>query len=460
MQKFSIALESINSTTKRKEKSTILYNYLSSLSTDDLIPICRILLNEYTTNVGQSTINSIDDTQSTLFPRTITPLEMWQLIEQLTHSSNTNLLLINEIISNATPLEKKYIKKILLNNINIGISDNTILDVLGNILNIDNLRTKYAICSDITTHITHTYTGPKIFTPIKPMLAKVQEIEEPYQIQQKVDGFRFNFHKLNDIWAIYSRRCEDISSKHMDIGEMLTTQLSTVNSIILDGELATESMNCQESRRNDAKLIPKIFDILYYNGTSLIDLPLVQRLQYLKDLNLPTSWYVTSYYGLSIEDAFNHAIDNGFEGLVIKNINEPYIPHQRKWGKIKKGIDTIDLVITGYELGNGKRENTIGSLICSIMHDNTLYEFCRVGSGLTDSEITKLHNLLQPTITSTYSNIVTCNPTYVCELEYFEISTSPTYQLGYSLRFPVYLKLRNDKSISDCTNFTDLNITK
>lgn len=458
MKQFSNALEIINSTSKRNEKKKALHNYLSTLDTPSLIAASQILLNETITNVGIHTIEGINETQTTLFTTTTSIIDFNDILKQFTHSSTTNLKIINDLISTSTPVEKKYIKKALLNNINVGMSTNTVLDVLATILNDHDLRSHYFICSDIATHIKMEYNGPKLFTPIMPMLAKVQHIDEPHLIQAKADGYRASYHKLDDVWAIYSRRCEDISSKHHELGELITQTLQHINSVILDGELITSTMTFQESLRNDAELIPKFFDILHLNGDSLIDMPLHERLFKLKSLNLPPDWHVTSYHNYSIEDAFNHAISNNYEGLIIKNLNEPYIPHQRKWGKIKHGVDTADLIITSLERGQGKRENKIGSVMCSIMYNDTLMPICKVGSGFTDEVINKLmlmHDVSADDFTAN-ETITIENPHVVIEVSYFELTVSPTYQIGHSLRFPIFEKIRYDKSINDITNFNDL----
>jgi len=460
MKQFVATLDTIANSNKKATKQSTLLEYLRTLNAEDRIVVCRILLNEKITGVGTQLFKKFRNNQATLDFTPITLQELWNSITALNKSPIHNTEVISRLMSRCTPLMKTYLVKIMLNNLSIGMSDNLVLDVIGQLTNNPEIRTHYFTCNDIELILRNNYHGIKPFQTIRPMLAKAKlQIEGDTMSELKMDGFRALFHLNNGEWRLYSRRCEDISDKIPYIGEQLHELCkhanATITSIILDMELITDSMRGQDAMNLSNNLHPVIFDILYINEVSVIDCPYYMRREELEVL-FPEEMLSKKF--TDPEVAFEYAMTNGYEGIITKGLNDPYYPHERKWLKVKRNVDTIDLAITGYTFGTGKREGKIGALICSIWFEGNLTEFCKCGSGLNDYDLEMFTKLLSNDIIETSSECVIVNPKHCVEIEFFEVSDSPSYKTGKSARFPIYKQLRSDKNISDVTRFEDLDI--
>jgi DNA ligase-1 len=278
------------------------------------------------------------------------------------------------------------------------------------------------------------------------MLAKARDdIPDNVVYEQKLDGYRINVHIADGVCKLYSRLREDVTSREYLLVSSLLDTLSC-NSIILDGEIISVDNSFQNTMKNfsDRKVV--FFDILYLNGESLVDRSLSERRTILESIN---GIEIVKQYDCLLNEAFEDSINLGFEGLVIKDINESYMPNERKWIKMKKATDTADLLVIGAEYGEGKRAGLYGSFILGALFNDKLTEICKVGSGFSDDELRKLHRLLYPyevmgdTITFEGSLGI------VFEVVYQDVTTSPSYNCGISLRFPVFKGIRDDKGRND-----------
>lgn len=462
MDVFFTTLHTIQSTPSRNVKKQILINYLKTLNMVDLTIIMNILLNNYVTNVGPALINKFNLTQTSLFPESISIVSFHESLLNLNHSVSDNSSIITYLLANSSPDSRNYIKKVLLNNINIGISTTTILDALSEVLNTD-AKTQYFIVHDISKIINRQYNGPELFNPVMSMLAKslpINQYPEHYAIEYKYDGFRHQYHKSGDNWKIFSRKPEDISHKLYNIGEYYTNVFNhyNIDNVIIDGELISPNMKFQDAVKKNSKLIPIIFDILYINNTSLIHEPYHVRRSHLHTIQTTGIKVSETFDSSELHQMYSKALLSGYEGLMIKDINEPYIPNERRWIKMKKSTDSVDLVITGAVMGDGKRTNVYGSFILSGLYNDEISPICKVGTGFTDADLNKLYTILKPyeCINSTTNEIYFENINIFVEIDYFEVTESPKYPCGKSLRFPVFKRIRTDKTIDTIQNLLNL----
>jgi len=450
MEQFAKVLDEISKVSSKKLKQSYLMGYFTKLSLPDVYIVSTILLNNYKTNVGPKQIRN-DNGQTSLFTSGKLSIEdLWDAIDKLTHSRIDNATVINELYGKSSALAQKYINKILLNNVNVGISTAIVLDSLGEVFNIEGIRRQYYICGDVPTILTRQYKGIEPFTPIFPMLAKARDdIPNNAVYERKLDGMRMLFHKKGDSWKIYSRLREDISSKEIANGNALFDKLP-YDSIILDGESISDDMVFQNAMKDNISHHIVFFDILYLNGESLVDRSFADRRIILEEVAAITGIEIVKQYDCSLNEAFEDSINSGFEGLVIKDINESYMPNERKWIKMKKSTDTADLLVIGAEYGDGKRAGLYGSFILGASDNDEIVEICKVGSGFSDDELRKLHRLL-------YSYEVVADDVIrfegsldiVFEVVYQDITVSPSYPCGISLRFPVFKGIRTDKGRND-----------
>jgi len=320
--------------------------------------------------------------------------------------------------------------------------------------------------------------GVVINRPLKMMLAQIGSgINETVKemglvaVEWKFDGARVQIHKNGNDIKIYSRKLEDVTSSLPDLVKSIQSNVFA-SSIILDGEAVAigkdkRPMAFQEVLRRlrrkydisttaiEIPLHLNLFDILYLNGESLIDIPLVDRRKKLEeacDKSIVASQTQTKDPGI-IENIYKEALQAGHEGVMLKNPGSLYSPGKRgkNWLKLKPIMETLDLVVIGGEWGEGRRTKFIGSylLACRDPDTDRLLPIGRVATGITDEQLEEMTNLFKDLLISESSNHLEFEPKIVFEVAFEEIQKSPNYESGYALRFPRLVNMRSDKSIED-----------
>jgi DNA ligase-1 len=112
-------------------------------------------------------------------------------------------------------------------------------------------------------------------------------------------------------------------------------------------------------------------------------------------------------------------------------------------------VETLDLVATGAEWGEGRRAEFLGTFELSVRTPDGFETIGNVATGITDEELADLTDLLEPHVRSEDGQTVDVAPAVVFEVGYEEIQTSPTYSSGFALRFPRFLGVRADKDLED-----------
>lgn len=237
-----------------------------------------------------------------------------------------------------------------------------------------------------------------------------------------------------------------------------------------------------------------VFDLLYLNGESLLTNSLKERREILmKNLKpIDGKFQFATFKNSSnldeLQTFLDQSVKDSCEGLMVKmlNGNESYYEpskRSRNWLKLKKdylaGVgDSLDLVVIGAYIGRGKRTGNYGGFLLASYNDDTgEYETtCKIGTGFSDEDLSSIYNKLKPTEISnakpyfvydtTNSNAVPdvwFDPTMVFEVLTADLSLSPIYKAGHheygkgiSLRFPRFIRIRDDKGIEDATNSTQI----
>ncbi|MFH1535804.1 MAG: ATP-dependent DNA ligase, partial [Patescibacteria group bacterium] len=343
--------------------------------------------------------------------------------------------------------------------------------------------------------------------PIRSQLAerlpspeKVIEKMGEVNAQRKLDGFRVQIHKNGDSIRLFSRNLEETTPMFPEIAEGARKQIKA-KTIILDSEaigfnpVSDEFLPFQETtqRRRKygisemAKKIPLkafCFDILYKDGTSLIDQPLAARLKTLNDVVkdggvLMVERGETVNQVERLQTMLDDAISKGLEGLVVKRLDSKYEAGARNfnWVKLKRHSagelkDTIDCVILGYIFGKGKRVSFGAGALLVGVYDGKKDEFVtvsKIGTGLTDEEwrqirvqSSKFRVQKKPVrVNSKIIPSVWVEPKIVIEVLADEITRSPVHTAGgkpgYALRFPRLVSFRAaDKKAEDATTIKEL----
>jgi DNA ligase-1 len=397
-------------------------------------------------------------------------------------SQREKLLAVRRLLGNAHPLEGRYLARIMLEELRIGVGEGSVRDAIAKAFEVDSALVEHAMSAlnDAGEVARLAKLGPDalrevritLFHPVRMMLAQQgtipDMIKEHGQIaaEFKYDGSRFQFHKKGNWARLYSRRLEDVTAALPDVIEKLIT--STGHDVILDGEVIAikdnkpmpfQSVLRRFRRRHDIaeaqdaiEMVPNVFDILYLDGETLIDLPLEMRRKHLESVvNRYIAPQVVSSDPLEIERTYKEALEAGHEGIMIKVPASPYSPGQRgkNWIKIKPDVDTLDLAVIGGEWGEGKRAHIFGSFLVACQDQGKLIGLSRVATGFSDEQLAEVYDLLKDRVIKKSGKEVSFEPDLVFEVGYAELQVSPTYEGGFALRFPRFIRIRDDKDITD-----------
>lgn len=398
--------------------------------------------------------------------------------------------LITSLLSQATPLETKYLIKIFTGEMRTGLHEGLMEQVVASTFDVSLQKVRHdgMVLGDIGEVAETLKTigseglekiGFKVFRPVKLMLAQTaQSVKEALKVQggktafeYKYDGARVQIHKQNGKVQIYSRRLSNVTESLPEIIKIVEQNIQT-QSAIIEGEVISLDINgfpiafqhlMRRFKRirgiaDMAKKIPLtlyLFDILYLNGESLIAKPYVERRKILTEIaeEISLTNQMVTDQPLQAEIFLKEALAAGHEGLMAKKLDSPYTPRRRgkRWLKIKTILDPLDLVITAAEYGYGRRKGWLSDYYLAV-RDPESGEFLDLGKtfkGLTDAEIIDLTKRLKESAVIEDGHRVIVIPKIVVEVAYNEIQQSPRYKSQMALRFARITRIRDDKTPQD-----------
>lgn len=400
---------------------------------------------------------------------------------------------IKRLLLDADSSEAKYIVRLLLNKMRIGVGDGTVRDALAHAFDVDVELVKRGmmVTNDVELVAETARDGGNealselsivLGRPIKPMLAtkssKTDAIADAggksgdVAVEWKYDGARLQCHVTPESIRLFSRRMVEVTDSMPDVCARLRDH-TNVSSAIIDCEVVAyasdsdgpapfqEVMTRFKRKHNVEEMTEKVqlslysFDILYVEGDSLIDSDLLKRRERLEtavsDEILAPRW--TASTAEEIARIEEESLESGHEGVMVKNPDSTYQPDNRgkNWVKIKPAVETLDCVVVGAEWGEGRRSHLLGTFMLAIQDEDTgeLQRIGKVGTGLSDAKLAELTERLKPLIESETGKNVTVTPNIVFEVGTEEIQPSPTYESGYGLRFPRFIEIREDKGVED-----------
>lgn len=425
-----------------------------------------------------------------------------------------------ELLKKASALEARYIARLVLGTLRLGVGDMTVLDALsiaftGSKEAKKKLEHAYNICPDVG-EMAEIIAGKgmkgikkinvKLGRPVRMMLAqrvkKIKAIKEKIpgklDVEEKYDGERMQIHFNGKKIRVFSRRMDDITSQFPDVVKQVKKNIKSKKCVI-EGECVAVDKNgnmlpfqklMQRRRKYDVeeyvKKIPVclyLFDLLYLKGNSYIRKGLPARQKALKKIIRETKHlkFVRRIITKEIdelENFFNRSISRGGEGIIAKKYSEDavYQAGTRGWLWIKwkqeyqKMADTFDLVIVGAYAGRGKRAGTYGALLCAVYNKkkDEFDTFCKLGSGFTDKQLKELpkklkkykikHKHARVNIKKSVKPDVYFIPSVVVEVLGAEITKSPSHTAGegLALRFPRFKNYRPDKSPEQATTVKEV----
>lgn len=415
---------------------------------------------------------------------------------------------IAELLTSASGKEAKYIVRTLLNDLRVGVADSLLVDaiVLAFFENRDGMKEKieekFDLANDSALIFDASIKGEKELDkidivpgrPIKAMLAvKVESFEEgfricgkPCAIEHKYDGFRMIINNKNGEISLFTRKLENVTNQFPDVVSAIKKNVKG-ESFILDSEVVGYDPKTKKYRPFEAisqrikrkyeieKLIEQlpveinIFDVMFYNGKSLINAPFIERRKLVekivkeKDLVVRIALQITTDSEEKARRFYEDALKIGEEGIMFKKLDAPY-KQGRKTGyivKMKPIVNDIDVVIVGAEYGTGKRAGWLTSYIVACREADKFLEIGMVSSGLKEKEeegtsYDEMTKLLKPLITDEEGNKVKVKPKLIVSVTYQNIQKSPSYSSGFALRFPRITHYRPDRNTSDIVSLRDI----
>jgi DNA ligase-1 len=198
-----------------------------------------------------------------------------------------------------------------------------------------------------------------------------------------------------------------------------------------------------------------IFDVLFQNGALLIDEPLSQRKAALQAREWSDRLVLAPFEVIEskveLEPFFEQATLRRNEGLMLKAADSAYVPGKRgmSWLKWKKALATLDVVVTGVELGHGRRHDVLSDYTFAIRRDGELLNIGKAYSGLTDAEILEMTEFFKQHTIQDFGRFRLVDPVVVLEVAFNGIQRSSRHKSGFALRFPRILRIRTDKRPED-----------
>jgi len=443
--------------------------------------------------------------QVTLFAEQLTVKKVFDNIKQLPEitgegSVDRKIASIAELLTSSTPLEAKFIVRTIIGDLRIGVAEGRLRDAIASAFNVSPevvehaymLTTDYSIVAKAVAMGGEKGLGKLVVAvghPVNPMLAqRAETIDEVLErmkgkaaFEIKLDGIRVQVHKEGDKVSLFTRRMEDYTNMFPDLVDPLRQALKPKRAIV-DGELVAidkstgKPMPFQEVLKRRRKYEIKqtieqipvelhLFDVLMSDGSVMLDESYIERRKMLEKIVKPVKnkVMVVEQQVLSkpdeIKKFMDWAIKIGHEGLLAKDLEVSYRAGRREfvWLKLKPMLETLDLVVVGGLYGKGKRAGFFGSYVLAARDEKSgkFKTVTKCGSGYTDEdlkELTKLFKKIQlekphPDVHIELDCDSYFKPNVVFEITFEEIQKSPAekHSSGYGLRFPRYVRIREDR---------------
>ena len=395
------------------------------------------------------------------------------------------------LLTRVSAHDAKFIVRVVLGSLRLGIGDPTIMDSLSKALTGDRMKLRedieraYNLCSDlgfVTKILLDKGSNAlkqfkiQVGSPIRMALAeRLPSAEDIIKkigkcaVETKYDGLRLQVHRQGEKIEIYSRNQEKMTHMFPDIIAGIKKQIKA-KSVILEGEAVAFNEETGEffpfqvtitrkrkyeieKRAKEAPLVLFTFDLLYINGKDMTEKSYVERTAALdktlsKGFTIRRAEKHITDNPKELEKFFEDNVQRGTEGIMAKRLDSPYQAGARNfnWIKLKRSYkgelqDTIDVVIVGYFKGRGMRAQFgIGALLGAVYDDksDSFKTICKIGSGLSEEKWVEIRKLLDKSriehkparVDSEIKADVWTQPRYVFTVMADEITLSPMHTAG------------------------------
>jgi len=317
----------------------------------------------------------------------------------------------------------------------------------------------------------------QFISPMKATLVSAPPQQGDWLYELKFDGFRTVAVKNGNDVRLYSRDRRDLTRQ---FPEVVSAFSAGAGRYVLDGEVLAmtggralpfqrlqQRLGRREPDRDVVAAHPVAlvaFDCLAREDEGLLDAPLRSRRAVLEALSLPAGQVRapvhTAASAAELDALFHAAQARGNEGLMVKHPDSPYASGRRgaQWLKLKRPLDTLDVVVVGAEWGHGKRRAVLSDLTFAVRDESTgaLVTIGKAYNGLTDAEIREMTERLVTLTVEDHGHYRTVRPEIVLEVAFNHLQRSARHTSGYALRFPRIVRVRADRSPADASTLADV----
>jgi DNA ligase-1 len=394
---------------------------------------------------------------------------------------------LGELLARATRIEQEFLFRLVIGELRQGAVEGVMLEAVAKAAGIpgEQVRRARMMTGDLSKVAKAALTGDaaelavlatQLFRPVHPMLAgsaddaelAIAELGEA-ALEYKLDGARIQVHKAGDQIAVYSRRLNDVTPAVPELVEAV--RALPARELILDGEVIAlradgtpHPFQTTMSRfgrkleidrlRQEVPLTPFFFDLLYLDGSALIDEPASRRLTTLHEA-VPEPMLVPRLLTSSTEEAqrfLQTALERGHEGIMAKALDAAYeAGHRgRRWLKVKPA-NTLDLVVLAAEWGHGRRHGWLSNLHLGARNpaDGRFVMLGKTFKGMTDEMLAWQTKWLLELEVARDGITVHVRPELVVEVAFNEVQASTQYPGGVALRFARVKRYRSDKNAAE-----------
>ncbi|MDR7439247.1 MAG: ATP-dependent DNA ligase [Armatimonadota bacterium] len=525
-------LEAVRGVASRREKIRLLSRFLAALPDEDLRRACTFLSGRVfpvgdprTGNLGGSAIVRVlqelagaDDRtiqeaylrwgdlgdvaqellasrrSLSLFSSSLTLEDVARALAQAAEMAGkgareARLRILRHLLAAASPLEAKYLVRILTGEIRIGLREGLLEEAIAEAFGVcpSDVRRAMLLQADpgevAVLARAGSLSGARLglFRPFRFMLAEpIFAPEEAFAeapewlAEDKYDGIRVQVHRAGDRVALYSRTLDDITGS---FPELVPDLRALAETYVADGELVAwreeralpfQALQRRLRRQDPADLVHRVpvvlmlFDLLRLGDEDLLDAPLRERRKALSALRFTDRVRLARAEEVREVEAivcrFREARERGNEGLVLKRVDAPYRPGRRGrlWLKLKEEMATLDVVVVAVERGHGKRAGVLSDYTFAVRDGAALRVVGKAYSGLTDREIAELTRWFEAHTLRDCGRLKLVEPRIVLEVAFDAVTRSDRHDSGYALRFPRIKRLRPDKSPQEASTLAEV----
>ncbi|MCX6704378.1 MAG: ATP-dependent DNA ligase, partial [Candidatus Woesebacteria bacterium] len=309
---------------------------------------------------------------------------------------------MTEILEEVGPLDARFIARIPVGRLRLGFSEKTVIDALaGHDINIKkeiedayNIRPDIGYIARLVKEGNLKAAKPEVGVPVVPMLAQrlnsttemIKKMGE-VSVEPKFDGLRIFIHyrKKDNFLKIFTRNMNSIPLKTFpelrQVGKFIKADEAILDTEAIGIDPKREMFldfqkTIQRRRKHDVEKtageIPlqfQVFDMLLFDGRSLISTPYIERRKMLEKVIVNGNILRVDENTVTkdpevIKKFHQKYLKMGLEGVVVKKANGGYVSGRTGWNWVKmkeeegrqgRLSDTVDCVIMGYTAGKGKR---------------------------------------------------------------------------------------------------------